>query len=102
MRLTDLNPRFLSHGGEGVTQNGQPVPLREAVGLTFTCPCGCGEPLSVLFHNPPDGQGPISMQIPMWTRTGETFETMTLDPSILRRNNCGWHGWIRNGEVLTG
>ena len=39
---------------------------------------------------------------PTWQRTGDTFETLTLHPSILRspqKGGCGWHGWVTNGEV---
>ncbi len=37
-----------------------------------------------------------------WQRTGETFDTLTLTPSIHSRKEkggCGWHGFITNGEV---
>jgi hypothetical protein len=37
-----------------------------------------------------------------WHREGETFETLTLTPSIFRnpaRGGCGWHGWITRGAV---
>lgn len=100
MKFTDLNPRFLSHGGEGVWQDGKPLPYREAVGVTFDCPCGCGVPLAVLFRNPVDGGAPITKKLPTWERTGDDFETMTLSPSILRTHGCGWHGWVRNGEIV--
>ena len=38
---------------------------------------------------------------PRWNRTGESFESLTLAPSIRRLDNCGWHGFITNGEVIT-
>ncbi len=35
----------------------------------------------------------------LWQRTGETFETLTLSPSVdASRAGC-WHGFITNGEV---
>jgi uncharacterized protein DUF6527 len=106
VRLTDLNPRFIGAGGPGVFKaDGSPAPRREGVGLMCDCPCGqCGEfgLLFVAFANPLDGGEPI--QKTTWKRTGETFETLTLEPSILRsseRGGCGWHGFITNGEVTS-
>lgn len=105
MRLIDLRPKFLGHGGEGVTNTatGAPVPRREGVGLQFDCPCGCGIPCFVHFSNPLDGGAPLVHEpFPSWQRTGDTFETLTLTPSILRTppRGCGWHGYITNGEVI--
>lgn len=91
MRLTDLNPQLFGiHGG------------RRSVGMLFDCPCGCGVTASVYFRNPLDGDPePFTNNGgPTWQRTGDDFETMTLEPSILRTDGCKWHGWIRNGEVV--
>lgn len=106
MRLVDLNPQFLGAGGEGVTRaDGSPAPERDGVGVEFDCPCGdhaedhrCYVP----FANPIDGGEQLESK--GWQRTGDTFETLTLTPSILRnpiRGGCGWHGFITNGEVIT-
>ena len=104
MRLVDLDPRFLSSGGEGITNSitGEPVPKREGVGMTLLCPCGDGRRVMLLFENPLDGGPGLDGGGPRWQRTGDTFETMTLNPSVLRSDprGCGWHGWIRDGEVL--
>jgi len=109
VKLTDLNPRWIGAGGSGVTQNGQPVPRREGVGVMFNCPCGKhgdDNPVYVPFANPLDG-GPAYDPKPGrgWQRTGDTFETLTLTPSILRVPSgdgpwdCAWHGFITNGEI---
>lgn len=108
MKLTDLNPTFVNSGGDGVQERDPatgawvPAPLRRGVGVMFDCPCGnraedhrCYVP----FRNPIDG-GP-SIEGRGWERTGETFETLTTQPSVLRTGGCGWHGWIRGGEVIT-
>lgn len=104
MKLTDLDPRWCSSGGEGVTRNGQPVPERDGIGVSFDCPCGCDQRCVVLFENPTDG-GPRleGYTKTLWQRTGDTFETLTLTPSILRTppRGCGWHGFITNGEVIS-
>lgn len=96
MRLIDLNPGFISAG---------PSPeQRDGIGIIFDCPCGCDVLCAVYFRNPVDGGGPYpSERGPLWCRTGDTFEALTLTPSIHRSGpgGCGWHGWIKDGEVLT-
>ena len=101
MKLTDLHPEFFNAGGPGIHKtDGSPVPARVGVGMIFDCPCGCGVKGHVEFTVAIDGQ-PWAVESPRWERTGDTFETMTLSPSINRPKpqGCGWHGWIRNGEV---
>ena len=110
MKLADLNPRWIGAGGEGIFRRNaagelEPAPRREGVGIMFDCPCGldrgCEGWVYVAFSNPRDGGAPIaSPGQPTWARTGESFETLTLSPSILRVGGCGWHGWVRNGEVI--
>lgn len=103
MKLTDLNPRWIGHGGEGytVTATGEPVARTEKVGVICDCPCGCAVELFVPFETP-IGPGPLRHQWG-WKRSGETFETLTLTPSVLRQGvgSCGWHGFITAGEVRT-
>lgn len=106
MKLTDLHPRWVGAGGDGITDNtGKPVPERTGIGVSFDCPCGkCGYLCFVPFQNPIDGGPPTITSYPLWTRTGDDFDTLTLTPSILRateRGGCGWHGFITNGEVST-
>jgi hypothetical protein len=142
MRLTDLDPRFVGAGGEGVYQQTgracpvcdgensadckpchgtgkeyEPAPARRGVGLSFLCPCATCTPkrkgsvdedfhlrVFVGFANPIDG-GPAHDSRPgaQWQRTGDTFETITLRPSILSTppHGCGWHGYVTAGEVTT-
>lgn len=77
--------------------------------MLFRCPCGKAdhppdsERIYVAFANPLDGGPPhVDEGEPVWLRTGDTFDTLTLSPSILRTlpEGCGWHGWIRNGAVI--
>jgi hypothetical protein len=102
MKLIELDPSWWSNGGPGLTDTatGLPVPERTGQGITFDCPCGCADIVSVPFTNPLDG-GPPARQDVTWDRTGETFETLTLSPSLQRMDGCKWHGWVRNGEVIT-
>lgn len=103
MRLTELEPYWIDHGGRETfsAQDGAPVPRTLKTALGCNCPCGCENALYVPFSNP-IGPGPLTAQ-QGWGRTGETFETITLVPSILRSGvgSCGWHGFITNGEVIS-
>lgn len=104
MKLTTLNPEFVGAGGTGIYdgRTGKPVPRREGVGLSFDCPCGCGVRGYVPFKNPLDGGASYNPK--GWDRTGDTFDTITLRPSIHRPKEyggCGWHGWISSGEVTS-
>lgn len=106
MNLVDLDPRFVGAGGEGVSNaDGSPIPERHGVGLSFDCPCGCGDRVYVDFSNPVDGGLPVQKSGKhTWVRDGEDFATMKLSPSILRMDGCGWHGFIGKdnpGEVTT-
>lgn len=104
MRLTDLNPGWVGVGGEGVTNgDGSPVRERRGIGVMFDCPCGAAfSPCYVPFANPLDGGPQHGAQ--GWRRVGDTFDSLTLTPSILRTGSkcaCKWHGYITNGEVIT-
>lgn len=104
MRLTELSPQFCAAGGPGIyNADGTPATPRRGIGLMFNCPCGCSLLCYVPFRDPIDG-GParVSDGEPSWERTGETFDALTLRPSILRdqaKGGCGWHGFITAGEV---
>ncbi len=104
MKVKDLDPHWVGAGGEDISdKDGNPVPERHGVGMSFDCPCGCGSRGYVDFTNPLDGGPPHRGNDHHWQRTGDDFETITLAPSILRirgAGGCGWHGWFRNGEVV--
>jgi len=110
VKLTDLNPGWVGHGGEGHFREGEdgeliPIPARERIGLGYDCPCGCGDRRYVPFTNPEDGQGPLPNDKPTWQREGTDFETLTLKPSIqhvpIEKGDCNWHGFITNGTIKT-
>jgi uncharacterized protein DUF6527 len=105
VKLVELNPKFLaSYGVEG--------QRTEGMGVDFDCPCGNHSKdhrLYVPFENR-IGPGPLASTTDAkgWKRTGETFEKLTLTPSIQRTEGvaddgigCRWHGFITNGEVIT-
>lgn len=95
MKLVDLDARFIDSGD------------RRGVGVLLHCPCGRppGEfdehLLYVPFDNPLDGLPRPEAR--GWQRIGETIETLTLNPSVLRLDpdGCRWHGWIRDGEAIS-
>lgn len=92
-RLVDLNPKWFGIYGAPDSK----------VGVIFDCPCqsdSCewGGKIAISFKNPIFGNPEPVSDEKLWQRTGETFETLTLSPSI----HCvgHWHGWLQNG-VLT-
>jgi len=89
VRLTELNPKFWSEPSK-----------QRGLGLIFRCPCrpGCTFLIPVAFKNPVGGGEPCNDEH-LWQREGETFETLTLSPSIDASKMGHWHGWIKNGEV---
>lgn len=102
-KLITLHPQWVGAGGEGITDSqGNPVLERFGIGIDFDCPCGCQSPCYVPFSNPLDGGSPLNDGHHTWQRTGETFETLTLTPSIQRIAGCDnkWHGFIRDGEII--
>jgi len=114
VKLTELEPRWVGAGGPGIyNADGTPAAERHGVGLSFLCPCAeCTAKRTgnhdedfylrvfVGFANPLDG-GPAHDPRPgaQWQRAGDTFDTLTLTPSIQRMNGCRWHGFITNGEI---
>lgn len=106
MRLTELSPQWMGAGGPGIfNADMTPATPRSGIGLMFDCPKGCPCTFEdhgvhrhfAPFHNPIDGGPPFDQNRPMWTRVGETFETLQLSPSFLSdpaKGGCGWHGYI--------
>lgn len=114
VKLTDLNPRWFAVEG------------RHGQGVTFDCPHCRGTPnavrLAVAFQPPLDGGSPIDLKkfesllkaicdpgedwphnkVPpgiVWGRSGDTFEALTLHPSIDASAAGHWHGFVSKGEV---
>lgn len=105
MRLTELHPKW-------ITLNGWADDRPFYVGITFRCPhCPDGERgyvqyLAVFFENPIDPHGLVGsmfalprLKDTLWYRTGDTFETLCLTPSVDASKVGHWHGSISCGEV---
>lgn len=105
MRLTELEPHFV---GRCVPGSGSFERLPDswgAQGILFYCPrcltreaVPIGHLLLIWFENA-EGVAPApadARPVARWKRTGNTFETLTLVPSI----NAGcWHGHVVSGAV---
>lgn len=112
MKLTDLRPRWFDVPGVGGAIDG----------ITFECPGACCAGrvpvrIGIQFANPIGSEPKPLMtnkekhqhvhelrtfDIPpgfLWQRQGETFETLTLSPSVNASASGHWHGWVRNGQV---
>jgi hypothetical protein len=114
-RLVDLDAEWIKRAGR-------------AVGVRFTCPVNDGtgphrddHSICVLFANPFDG-GPAHPDDPScpgnssgrrWTRAGDTFDTLSLSPSVdctkgegcdrPEHSKCShthcWHGHVESGAA---
>lgn len=99
MRLVDLEPRWATLYGHGL-RSSEPFQM----GMSFLCPHCREERLWVPFKNPigqltPEEAVHYKPTGHLWQRTGETFEELSLSPSVDASAYGHWHGWITNGEI---
>ncbi|NOX41138.1 MAG: hypothetical protein GXP05_11690 [Alphaproteobacteria bacterium] len=65
-------------------------------GMSFVCPCGCGNKCYIKFE---DSEGAAAA--PRWNWDGNK-ENPTLTPSVFNTGlPCKWHGWLQNGEWVS-
>lgn len=96
MRLSELAPKWVGYpGSEGYRY-----------GISFLCPHCKDKRLIVLFTPPINAGDPDWFMSDekrktnkFWNRTGDTFDTLTLLPSIDFGATGHFHGVITNGEV---
>lgn len=85
MKLAGLHPRWMES------------PDGRKIAIEFDCPThpngDCK--MFVPFTDPRTG----GTQMYAWRKEGETFETLTLSPSIQYVGH--WHGHVLNGEIVT-
>lgn len=112
MRLTELSPKWV-----WLPQWSKQSPTFY-VGVSFNCPCGpcnasacptCGhrpdpKRLAVMFWPPIDPECLLGKMFELadnngHRRTGDSFETLTLTPSVGFDSIGHWHGCITDGEI---
>jgi hypothetical protein len=103
MKLIDLKPRWVSP---------HRFPDNWKTGVSFVCPkCGTHR-VAVMFDVPvsPDPMSDVErdswnavvthqLNGMVWKRTGATFDTLTLAPSVDWSGSGCWHGFVENGDV---
>lgn len=111
-RLVDCNPKWVSnyHGTGKVDA------------IRFDCPEGHVDCVHVIPFTPALDGSACTRDRVQWQRTGETFETLTLAPSIKRNPRyasreaaiaagcipeyidasmlCAFHGFVQNGQIV--
>lgn len=109
MKLTELKPHW-------ITLNGWAAPDPFYIGISFLCPhCDPALPehgqtrrkrLAVSFWPPIDPSGMLGrmFELPVHPNahkrvSGDTYEDLTLEPSIGFDSIGHWHGWIIKGEI---
>lgn len=114
MRLTDLNPRWFSVDGASDARDG----------VAFDCPCErcasghqirnagvarrcrlgvqfAGRPMTLqekLDHVHEFGTFDVPPGV-VWEAKGDSFDTLTLSPSVDASASGHWHGHVKNGEA---
>lgn len=96
MKLSELNPRFAD--SMSVPGGGWNLSARRNIGLSFECPHCRKIRMFVHFRNP-IGEGSPEPNVLLWEREGDTFEEMTLRPSIDNSAQGHAHVSIIAGEV---
>jgi hypothetical protein len=105
VKLIELNPRWIADADIVIGGVARHFENRTGMAISFECPCCRGANgvsatrLAVWIANPIDGLPPTDDAENLWQRTGETFETLSLSPSIDASKHGHWHGFIQNGEV---
>lgn len=111
MLLMDLAPRWGVDADIVLNGVSQHFEGRHGMGMTFACPhCVALHPgvlerggpvqfLGVWFANPIDGLVPTDGATHLWQRGGDSFENLTLTPSVDASSSGHWHGFITNGEI---
>lgn len=107
MKLLELEPRW-ARGTRWDDANGTQhydTSCRQGMGITFDCPTHRDHRLAIFFENPVDGLPPQHGERNLWKREGDSFEILTVTPSIdasehhFGHNGQCWHGHITHGTI---
>jgi hypothetical protein len=99
VKLTDLAPRWAVDTDIVIGGVRRHYDNRNGMAISFDCPHCRTERLAVWFANPIDGGPPTDDATQLWQRAGDTFDTLTLSPSIDASKHGHWHGFIQGGEI---
>lgn len=99
MKLIELDPRWACDADIVIGGTVKHFKNRHGMALSFECPHCRVIRLAVWFSNPIDKLPPTDDMKTLWTRVGESFETLTLTPSIDASSDGHWHGFITDGEI---
>lgn len=100
MKLLDLDPRWAMDADIVIGGIKRHYENRQGMCVSFECPHCRVQRLAVWFANPIDGLPPTDDASTLFQRTGETFETLTLSPSVDASKSGHWHGHVTNGEIM--
>jgi hypothetical protein len=106
MKITDLEATLRRIVGDR-RQTGPSVAFADAQCIDFLCPqcfVANGGPVGthlVRIFFADRGVFDDNPRSPLWSVSGTCLADLMLSPSIDLAKSCGWHGWIRNGEVTT-
>lgn len=106
MKLIDCKPKWIDTANYTSEDGALHFPRyggtkRKGMGLTFEDPQHPSQRLGIYFQNPID-ELPPALNEKLWHREGDSFETLTITPSIDCSSSGFWHGNIVNGEMLPG
>lgn len=99
MRLIELDPRWACDADIVIGGSQRHYDNRKGMAISFECPHCRQCRLAVWFANPIDGLPPTDDAKHLWTRVGESFEGLTLSPSVDASEFGHWHGYIKDGEI---
>jgi len=112
MKLTELEAEFVGGYKENPESYRHLPSVEGAQGVLFICPKCENHSILCWFANPRNAPKVPDSVFPKpgrWTFSGETIETLTLDPSIdlskidqknpASATRCYWHGFVANGEA---
>ena len=120
MKLSELEATFVGRFVKGWVNGGNKIgeshreleSVDGAQGVQFVCPkCG-NHSILCWFKNPRNASPVPNDTYPgpgRWTFTGDTIDTLTLDPSVdlskvtpenpAGPDRCYWHGSVKNGDA---
>jgi hypothetical protein len=109
LKLAELQPRLLRYAPkDGHIYHETVDTMAEAQGMILLCPkCFVTNGGEVGTHSVICwfvGRGVPDDAVPgpaRWGASGLSLADLSLNPSVLLKGGCGWHGFITNGEVVT-